>query len=105
MVVNEGNSINLKIMCPKDGILQIAARGMDVRKASGDKHRVNVLVTYTSIKLDGEELLKAPFDASHDRPFTYKRQVKDGQLLNLVVTWKPYNYTKEEIDQIVKELL
>ena len=104
VVVNEKNTFSLKLTCHKDGDLQIAARGMDVRKASGDKHRVKVLVTYTSIKLDGEELLEAPFDAWHDQPFTYRRKVKDGQALNLVVAWKPYHYTKEQIDQLVKEL-
>ena len=104
MVVNEGNSINLKITCQKDGELQIAARGMDVRKVSGDKHRVKVLVTYTSIKLDGEEQLKSPFDAWHDQPFTIKRNVKDGQVLRLNVEWKPYHYSKEEFDRLLKEL-
>ena len=102
-VVIEDNSIekNIKITTIKPGVLQLIFRAPD-RRYEGK--RFLVYVDYTSIKIDGKELLTAPIAVSHDDPFRYEMPVQHAQTIEVIITQRPHKYKAEELGELILKL-
>ncbi len=101
--VVEGNSINqkLKVVIKGDGILRMSFKAPD-RRYEGK--RFPVYVDYESIKIDGTEVLKEPVSAWHDVPFRYEMPVKNGQVVEIIISQKLYKYEISELKDIILKL-
>ncbi|MDO4179616.1 MAG: hypothetical protein Q4D21_10605, partial [Phascolarctobacterium sp.] len=88
--------------CSADGKFTIALRGNDIRDDTGK--RLPVWIEYTSLKVDGKEILQAPTPTWHDRPFRYEMPVKDGQQVKLEVEWRPYTDASDNSDSLKKQI-
>lgn len=91
-------SVNAKITAVGDGTLKFIFRGPDMRV---DGKRVQLWIDYSSIKIDGAEVLSAPISTWHDKPFIYEMPVTDGQVITLEFTQTPHKYTDDEINNLV----
>lgn len=89
-VVNStSGSLNFSFKCVNDGNLEIKFKGIDYRDRNN--RRIKIYIDYTEIIIDDEILVSGSNVAWHDDPFVYKKDVKDGQIVNAQIRWKPLN--------------
>ena len=75
------------VRCIKDGELNVSLRGPDVR-VSGK--RVPSFVNYTKLLVNGKNVLSKPTAACHDKSHVYRKDVKDGEIVELYIEWEDY---------------
>lgn len=80
------------------GRLKIDFRGKD-KRINGK--RFPLKICYTSLKIDGEEILTKPVTAWHDEPFKYEKSVKEGDKIVLNLKICPYSYDKTELKEFI----
>lgn len=81
-------SFFVTLRCIKDGELNISLRGPDVR-VSGK--RVPSFVNYTALRVNNENVLKKDTAACHDKSYIFRKNVKDGEIVEIHVEWNKYN--------------
>ena len=84
-------SFDVTVKCIKDGVLNVALRGPDVR-ISGK--RVPSAVNYTKFNVNNENILKKTTAACHDGSYIFRKEVKDGEIVKLHFEWDYYNTPK-----------
>lgn len=82
-------SINLSLKCVNDGQLVINFRGIDYRDKNGV--RIPIYIDYQEISVDGKTIVNNSRVSWHDNPFTYKKEVSDGQIVKISAKWLPLN--------------
>lgn len=87
--------VKWKITCIKNGTLKIWLRGIDQRDAAGK--RIPMWVDYLLFSIDGKTLFSSATPAWHDKPYSFFREVKDGDVLDVEIRWKPHVYSDSEI--------
>lgn len=101
-VINNTKRFCFNIQCSKSGIVFFSFMGMDRR--ANDK-RIPVYVKYKSIKIDGTEILNAPIEVWHDKPFKYTYNVTDKQQIKIEVETEKYIYnTQQELETLLSKL-
>ena len=92
--------MSIKII--NDGVLRFVFRGKDRRNRQNIKQCL--WVDYTSIKIDGNELLSSPLKLWHDTPYLYEMEVKDGQTIKIEIEQSPHEYTKADLKSLIKAI-
>lgn len=102
-VMLSGKSRNARITFQVigNGILKFIFRGPDER-ANGE--RFPVWVDYSSIKIDGTEILSAPIQTWHNQPYVFEKNVTDGQIVTMECVQIPHNYTDTELETLINNL-
>lgn len=102
-VMLSGKSRNARITFQVigNGILKFIFRGPDER-ANGA--RFPVWVDYSSIKIDGTEILSAPIQTWHNQPYVFEKNVTDGQIVTMECVQIPHNYTDTELETLINNL-
>lgn len=101
-VVEYNNGIQkMTIKVIQDGRLYFAFRG--IYKHIGEKN-LPIWIDYKSIKIDGKEILSAPVQVWHDKPYRYEIPVKDGQTIEIEVIQGFHQYTKQELKELILKL-
>lgn len=80
-------SFDAIVKCIKDGKLKISLRGPDVR-ISGK--RIPVYVNYTKFRVNNKNILKETTTAWHDNSFVFRKEVKNGEIVELHFEWEQY---------------
>lgn len=93
--------ICLSIKAIQDGKLSLSFKGQDKRFEGA---RIPLWIDYTSIKINGKEILSAPIEAWHDKPFLYKMPVKDGETVLVEIEQQPHKYSRVELKDIIFKL-
>ncbi len=78
--------LTLKIKCHNDGELFIWLKGIDFRDSSG---RIPIYINFTNIYINDEKICEEDTLVTHDKPFVFKKRVKDSEIINLIVSWRP----------------
>ena len=86
VVSSDKRKINISFKCVNDGNLKIDFRAMDLR-FTGD--RLPIFIEYTKIQINDEDLIDENVITWHDNPFRYEQEVKNNQIINIQVVWKP----------------
>ena len=81
-------SVDVIFKCVKDGVLDVALRGPDVRLSG---KRVPSYVNYTNLVVNGETILNETITVHHDDSYIYSKNVKDGELMELHIEWDYYD--------------
>lgn len=81
--------LSLKIKCIGNGTLNLRLRGVDYKyKTEIYKNRIPVYVDFTELNINNDKLIKSPGKLiSHDSPFYYTKEVKDGEMLSIDLHW------------------
>ena len=89
VLTSNTGSLNLSYECIKDGVIVFSFKGMDIRDRNGFK--IPIYIDYTEIIIDDENLVTGSKVCWHDGDYTFEKKVKDGQVVNLQVKWRPVN--------------
>lgn len=82
-------SLKFKIRCINDGKLKISLKSKDVKDVN--KNRFPIFIDYTMFRINGVDCFEDSFLACHDDPFVFERNVKDGEVIDVEVSWLPFN--------------
>ncbi|MBE6500554.1 MAG: hypothetical protein E7Z80_08450 [Methanobrevibacter thaueri] len=82
-------SINFKIRCINDGKLMIKLRGPHIRDAN--RNEFPVYIDFTKFKVNGEEIFSGNKLISHSQFFSFNKDVKDGEIIDVQLEWLPFN--------------
>lgn len=91
----------LTLKCSGFGKLRLDFKAAD-KRCNGK--RFPLWVDYKSIKIDGKEILSAPVETWHDKPFRYEMPVKDGQIVKVEVVQQYHQYSKDELKDVILKL-
>ena len=86
VVSSDKRKINVSFKCVNDGNLKIDFRAMDLRYAG---NRLPIFIEYTKIRINEMDLIDGNVVTWHDNPFKYEQEVKDNQIINIHVEWRP----------------
>lgn len=81
--------IDLKFKCLNDGILNIYFRGPDIRDKNNK--RFPVFVDLVNFSVNGKLILDENVLVWHDKPYTFKKNVKNSEIINIHVEWLSFN--------------
>lgn len=82
---SNSGSLQISLQIVGDGRFRINLRGRDVRY-TGDR-RLPVWINYTYLKIDEHCIFQESHKVCHDAPYQYDVDVKDGQRMQIIVTW------------------
>ena len=86
---NQG-SLDLEIKCVNSGIFIIWLKGIDYRDKN--TNRFPIYIDYTNLELNGDKIFTDNKVVWHDNPYTFKKNVRNGEILKLHIEWLPFNY-------------
>lgn len=86
VVSSDKRKINVSFKCVNDGNLKIDFRAMDLRHAG---NRLPIFIEYTKIQINDEDLIDGNVVTWHDNPFKYEQEVKNNQIVDIHVEWRP----------------
>ena len=88
-ICSRAGRLGLRFRCVGDGELNISLRSKDV--VDELRKHIPIWVEYTSLHIDGESLIDKPMIAGRKNPHTFTRAVKDGQDVDLFLSWRIAN--------------
>ena len=93
-------SLRMRLRCRGAGELQIKLKGQDVKDADGNS--VPAWIDYTSLVVDGGPAFRGARAVWHNKPFTYRRGVEDGQVVEVSLTWHSHDEAALESERAVR---
>ena len=78
---------DFKFKCVNDGLLKISLRGADVRDEFGQ--REPAYIEYHTFKINNVDIINSNMVVSHDDDYTFVKDVKDGDIVEIYVDWVP----------------
>lgn len=89
------------VQAVNDGKLSLTFLGRDVRS---DGERLPLWVKYMSIRIDDKEFLSKPLNVWHNQYKQFVLNVKDGQVVHICFIRGYYQYSKEELREIILKI-
>lgn len=83
----EEKSVDVKLKCIGDGMLDVSLRGPDVRMAG---KRVPSYVNYTKFRVNNKNIFNETTTAFHDNSYIFSKEVKDGETVEIHFEWEYY---------------
>ena len=106
VITSTHGEADLKIRAIGDGELSVKLKSTLNKDINARKFPV--YIDYTSLTVDGEEILDENRLTTHDSPYEFKMKVKDSQIVNLHVEWLPFNkdstFNNDEIELLEEKL-
>lgn len=89
LIESYSNNLKIKFKCINEGELKILLRSKYIL----DKNRNNlpIYIDYTNFKVNGEDIFEKNNVVHCLRPYTYKKHVKDNEIVTITVNWLPFN--------------
>ncbi len=91
IAVSQKGALDLKVKCINDGELNMYLKSRDIK----DENRIRfpIYIDYTKCTINGEDILTENTLATHSKPYLISRTVKDSEILDIHLEWKPFDYT------------
>ena len=83
-------------------MLRVKLRTPNTKDKNGNT--IPVYIDYSSLTIDGEEILEDNQLVSFDEPFVYKMDVSNSQIIDFHVEWMPVNEGSIYLNQTVESL-
>ena len=81
--------LKFKVRCINDGKLKISLKSQDVKDKN--KNRFPIFIDYVKFRVNGDDRIDDCFLACHDNPFVFEEDVKNGEIIDVEVSWLPFN--------------
>lgn len=85
-IESRAGEMKVILRCLGNGELDIRLRGRDERNANRQRYPVWIDCTYFSV--NGEVVFDEVKTICHDRPYLYRKPVKDGEVIELAFCWE-----------------
>lgn len=85
VVQKDGKNMDMIIKSLSDAKIKLSFRGLWEKDA--ENKMVEHWVKYTSINIDGNEILSEPVNVWHDKPFVYTIDAKNGAEYKIQIKW------------------
>ena len=82
--------LNLSFKCVNDGKLVIGFKSIDYRDKTGNI--IPIYIDYTEILVNDKSIIEGSQVSWHDSPFIFEKEVEDGEIINIKVSWVPINF-------------
>ena len=92
----------IKITAVGDGVLRLIFRGPDRR---ANDVRFPFWVDYSSIMIDGRQVLSKPISTWHDCFWEHNIPVKDGSTVTVKFAQCPHSYTDSELAELLANII
>lgn len=106
VITSTHSRTDLKIRAIGDGELSLKLKSTLNRDINDNKFPV--YIDYTSLVVDGEEILDENRLTTHDSPYEFKMKVKDSQIIDIHVEWLPFSknstFNNDEIELLKDKL-
>ena len=93
---------DIKFRAINDGLFNIRLRGSDVKDRNGKKFPV--FIDCKKVEIDGESVLEDNLLVCHEDPYSFEKEVSDGDIISIHIEWLPFNsqsvYRTEELDML-----
>lgn len=86
-VQGKGENMKLFIRCFGTGMLNVGLKG--VMRLTQDGKFLPYWITYTSVRVNENNILPKSIDVCYDRPIICRKEVQDGETLILDISWQP----------------
>ncbi|MBD3878632.1 MAG: glycosyltransferase [Quinella sp. 1Q5] len=83
-----------------DGQFRMWLRGMDIRSPEDNSKRIPYWIDYTNLTINEKTLFDKPISVCHDKPYRYKRDVKEGEELKIQVKWFPHRSDITQLETV-----
>lgn len=93
VVERNNNKKDINIKAINDAVISVKLKGLRQEKAGTF---VEHWVKYTSVSVNGEEILPEPVSVWYNKPFTYTINAKAGEEYKIHVEWTKADYVPEE---------
>ena len=104
---SQEGSMDISFKCIGDGNLTIYLRAKDIRDENSI--RLPIFINYKSFRLNGQEMLSASKECSHDKPYKFECQVKDGDSMQVYIEWEPsqhmYFADPKTIEKVIEKIV
>lgn len=104
---SQKGSLDISFKCIGDGNLTIYLRAKDIRDENSI--RLPIFINYKSFRLNGQEMLSALKECSHDKPYKFECQVKDGDSMQVYIEWEPsqhmYFADPKTIEKVIEKIV
>ena len=93
VIESNANKLHIKLKCIGAGEFNVAIRSKDIR----DKNRNHfpVYIDYTQFKINNENILESNMLVHCNKPYIFKKEVKNGEIIDLKLKWLPFNEYSE----------
>lgn len=102
LVLGNAYEMYLTVKCKGEGELNVVCQGIDARDKNNDY--IPLSVKYVSLQYNNQELLLEDVETSQVHPYVYKRQVKDGEVVELIIRWRPVDYEPSTFLQLAERI-
>lgn len=89
VIQSQKGRILIKCRCRGDGLFSLTLRSIGKLYENGK--RIPYWIDYTSLEVNGEGLIDGIVCVSHDVPFKFERESKDGDLITISLSWMPHD--------------
>lgn len=89
----------LELECRGVGELLLRLQGIDRHSQRGD--RLPLWVDYTGLKVSGKEVFQERLPLWHNKPYSFTRQVVDGEKIRAEITWEAHEYHGVELAELI----
>lgn len=89
----------LEVKCNGGGELLFSLKGLD--RCFPEGKRLPLWVDYTRFSINKEIIFWELKPLWHDRPYKYFREVEDGEILNVEISWSNHGFKGEELSRLL----
>lgn len=90
--------LDLKLKMINDGKLNLRFRGTSIRDK--DNNRMKIKVDCTSLVINGKHYLEGHNLLDYDNLFTFKKEVKDSEIIDIHLEWMTYDKMSSYVEEI-----
>lgn len=80
--------LKLEIKCKNDGIFKITLRGKYL--LDGNSKIIPIYINFNYLTVNEKEIINGKTVVWHNKPFTYEKNVKNGEIIKIHAKWLPY---------------
>ena len=93
VIESAAGNIDFKVKCHGDGTIILKLKGRDYQNKNG--YKLPIYVDFTSVSINGDEILTKRTPVHCKKPFEYKFDIKNNVVLNIHGEWEPINFNTD----------
>lgn len=90
VITSYKENMKLRLETSGNGKLQILLKGLYILNTKKEPRNLPLWIDYTSMKVDGVEMLKEPCPVWHNKPFSLLKDVSGRNVFNVELSWKAH---------------